>query len=163
MRTINYAWLRSSSVRFALGPSIFLSCSNSRRGRCAALLFRSRIWAVSSFRSPAHGGLVQFCRGAYGDAYASFFDPLVRRLRRLYAELRGFVTVFRTCGVGPSARRRGRHRGRLMWSLAVKMPGHSCSTRDSGFKRRSTTPRGDGTAAGALFSWLMHYGLATVV
>ena len=162
MRTINYAWLRSSSVRFALGPSIFLSCSNSRRGRCAALLFRSRIWAVSSFRSPAHGGLVQFCQ-ARTRRLRILFRPACARLRRLYAELRGFVTVFRTCGVGPSARRRGRHRGRLMWSLAVKMPGHSCSTRDSGFKRRSTTPRGDGTAAGALFSWLMHYGLATVV
>ncbi len=89
--------------------------------------------------------------------------PLVGWSARFMIVMCIVVTVFRTCEVGPSADRRGRRRGRLIGSLAVTAPAHSCSTRTCGVIRRATIPQGNGTAARALFGWLMHHGNAIII
>ena len=45
-----------------------------------------------------------------------------------------------------------------MWSLAVKKPDHSCRARAWSFRKRPTSPAGDGTLVRALSDKLMNHG-----
>jgi len=45
-----------------------------------------------------------------------------------------------------------------MWSLAVKKLDHSCRARAWSFRKRPTTPAGDGALVRALFDKLMNHG-----
>jgi hypothetical protein len=89
---------------------------------------------VSIFRAaPMEGGWIRPCAWLHLEwwriwALAVRFlpRPACARMRRCYSQPSRFRAVLRTRGVGPLARQQARPGGRLIWSLAVSKPGHSC-------------------------------------